>query len=200
MLLLRHASAGERLSSPSADRARKLDRVGRADARRLPAALADFTIDRIVTGPHARCVESVVPLARARGLEVECREELAPDASRRDTLALLAELPETALVCTHREVVERLFDGSVTVEKGGAWLLREARSELAPRIVRSSAHECRTEATEAARQRPSQRRLAARARAAQSWGGSPPGSDSPTARPRGPAPACRSRREPRAPR
>jgi 8-oxo-dGTP diphosphatase len=129
MLLLRHASAGERLSSPSADRARGLDHVGRADARRLVAMLADYSIDRIVTSPQARCFDTVVPLARARGLDIECREELALDASRRDTRALLAELPDTSLVCTHREVIERLFDGRVACEKGGAWVLqRKARS------------------------------------------------------------------------
>ena len=129
MLLLRHASAGERLASPSADRARGLDRVGRADARHLARTLADYTIDRIVTSSHARCLETVAPLARARGLDIECREELAPDASRRDARALLAELPETTLVCTHREVIERLFDGRVASEKGGVWVVqRNARS------------------------------------------------------------------------
>jgi hypothetical protein len=65
----------------------------------------------------------VAPLAHWLGIEVEYREELAPDASRNDTLALLAQLPETALVCTHREVFERLFRGKVTCEKGGTWIV-----------------------------------------------------------------------------
>jgi phosphohistidine phosphatase SixA len=123
MLLLRHASAGERLSSASLDRGRRLDRVGRADARLLPDALSGHPLERIVSSPHARCVETVRALALARGLAVEQREELAPDAALADTLALLDELPDDALVCTHREVVERLFDGRVTCEKGAAWLL-----------------------------------------------------------------------------
>lgn len=122
VLLLRHASAGERLSSPALDRGRTLDRAGRADARRLPEALAGYTIGRIVTSPHARCVETVIPIAHANGIEIERREELAPDAPRADTLSLLAELPADTLLCTHREVIERLFDGEVTCEKGGTWL------------------------------------------------------------------------------
>jgi 8-oxo-dGTP diphosphatase len=88
MLLLRHASAGERLSSASLDRSRRLDRVGRADARMLPQTLAGVTLERIVTSPHARCVETVRALGLARGLRVELREELVPEASREDVLAL----------------------------------------------------------------------------------------------------------------
>jgi phosphohistidine phosphatase SixA len=124
VLLLRHAGAGERLSSPALDRARTLDRAGRRDARRLPEALAGYTIGRIVTSPHTRCVETVIPIADANGIEIEPREELAPDAPRADTLSLLAELPADTLLCTHREVIEHLFDGEVTCEKGGAWLLK----------------------------------------------------------------------------
>ena len=132
MLLIRHASAGERLESPAEDRTRRLDPSGRADARALPAALADYGIDRIVSSPHARCLQTVLPLARRRGIEIECREELSPGASRKDTLALLAELPETALVCTHREVFERVFRGEITSEKGGTWLVERKGRRRVP--------------------------------------------------------------------
>lgn len=123
MLLLRHASAGERLTSASLDRARRLDRTGRADARMLPQTLASVALERIVTSPHARCVETVRALGLSRGLRVEPREELVPDASREDVLALLASLPAASLACTHREVFQRLFDGEITCEKGAAWLV-----------------------------------------------------------------------------
>lgn len=123
MLLLRHASAGERLTSASLDRARRLDRIGRADARMLPETLASVALERIVTSPHARCVETVRALGLARGIRVELREELIPDTPREDVLALLRSLPEASLACTHREVFQRLFDGEVTCEKGAAWLL-----------------------------------------------------------------------------
>ena len=128
MLLLRHASAGEKLGSPSLDRVRPLDAAGRAAARDLPAALAGFAIARILTSSHRRCLESVRQLAEARGLPVERREELAPDASLGDTKALLEELP----VCTHREVIERLFDGDIECEKGGAWVVERRGSRLVP--------------------------------------------------------------------
>ena len=66
MLLLRHASAGERLSSPEIDRFRRLDDAGRVVARQLVWSLADREITRIVSSPLARCVESVVPIAESR--------------------------------------------------------------------------------------------------------------------------------------
>jgi phosphohistidine phosphatase SixA len=132
MLLLRHASAGHRLASPSLDRARPLDRAGWDDARLLPAALARFRIDRIVTSPHVRCVQSLAPLVHALRVEAECRDALAPGASATAARALLDELGPTTLVCTHREVIERLFDGEIAAEKGGAWLLERDGDQWRP--------------------------------------------------------------------
>lgn len=132
MLLMRHGSAGERLPSPAEDRERRLDATGRRDARRLSAMVAGHAVDRIVTSPHARCRESVEPIAQERGLEIECREALAPDASPRDVLKLLEELPESTLVCTHREVFERLFDGDIRCEKGGVWVVDGRGDRILP--------------------------------------------------------------------
>ena len=53
MLLLRHASAGERLSSPGIDRFRRLDDGGRVVARQLVWAFADREISTIVSSPSA---------------------------------------------------------------------------------------------------------------------------------------------------
>jgi 8-oxo-dGTP diphosphatase len=123
MLLLRHASAGERLSSPAIDRFRQLDQAGRADARQLVWLLSRHVLDRVVTSPLARCVETVVPLANGRRLPVERRNELLPEAPLEETLELLVELGDASLVCTHREVVQKLFAGEIACEKGGAWVL-----------------------------------------------------------------------------
>jgi phosphohistidine phosphatase SixA len=136
LLLMRHASAGERLESPVHDRSRGLDAVGRADARALPATLAELELERIVSSPTARCVATVLGLARRRGIEIECRDEVGPDASRKEILSLLAEASERTLVCTHREVFERVFRGKVTCEKGGIWIAeRNGRRGRAPGAV-----------------------------------------------------------------
>ena len=134
MLFLRHASAGERLSSPGVDRFRRLDEAGRHVARQLVWALADQEITRIVSSPLARCVESVVPLAESRRLVVENRWELAPDVALDDLLTLLVDLPGTSLVCTHREVFETLLGWDVTCEMGGAWVLERSGPELVPAL------------------------------------------------------------------
>lgn len=134
MLLLRHASAGERLSSPGIDRFRRLDDGGRMVARQLVWAFADREISAIVSSPLPRCVESVIPLAESRGLVVEHRWELEPDSSIDDLRILLDDVPDTALVCTHREVFEKLLGWDVTCEKGGAWVLERSGSELVPAL------------------------------------------------------------------
>ena len=134
MLLLRHASAGTRLSSPGVDRFRRLDDAGRVVARQLVWSLADREITRIVSSPLARCVESVVPIAQSRGLVVETRWELEPDVALDDLTTLLLDLPDASLVCTHREVFEKLLGWDVTCEKGAAWLLERNGRELVPRL------------------------------------------------------------------
>lgn len=134
MLLLRHASAGERLSSPGIDRFRRLDDGGRMVARQLVWAFADREISAIVSSPLPRCVESVIPLAESRGLVVEHRWELEPDSSADDLRILLDDVPDSALVCTHREAFEKLLGWDVTCEKGGAWVLERSGSELVPAL------------------------------------------------------------------
>jgi 8-oxo-(d)GTP phosphatase len=114
------------------DRARPLDPEGRADARELPEALAPLEIARVVSSSLRRCVDSIRPLASARGLEIEVHDELTPDAGLAETRALLRELPDFSLVCTHREVIERLFHGRIAAEKGGTWILERRRGTLTP--------------------------------------------------------------------
>jgi 8-oxo-dGTP diphosphatase len=134
MLLLRHASAGARLSTPEIDRWRRLDDAGRIVARHLVWALADRELTRVVSSPLARCVETVVPLAESRRLVVENRWELGPDTSLEDVLNVLVDLPDTALVCTHREVIENLLGRDAPCEKGGAWVLERSGPELVPSL------------------------------------------------------------------
>jgi phosphohistidine phosphatase SixA len=134
MLLLRHASAGERLSSPAVDRFRRLDEGGRIMARQLVWAYADRELTKIVSSPFPRCVETVVPIGASRGLAVEQHWELAPDSSLDDIMTLLVDLPDTTLVCTHREVFEKLLGWDAPCDKGAAWVLERHGSELVPTL------------------------------------------------------------------
>jgi phosphohistidine phosphatase SixA len=134
MLLLRHASAGERLSSPGVDRFRRLDEDGRITARQLVWSLAEREITQIVSSPLARCVETVVPISAARGLVVETHWELEPDSNLDDVMTLLVDVPETTLVCTHREVFEKLLGWDAPCDKGAIWVLERHGRELVPAL------------------------------------------------------------------
>jgi hypothetical protein len=72
----------------------------------------------------------VEPIAESRSLVVDTRWELEPDVSLEDLTTLLADLPDTTLVCTHREVFEKLLGPDAECAKGGAWVLERNGSEL----------------------------------------------------------------------
>jgi 8-oxo-dGTP diphosphatase len=116
-LLVRHAWAGHSKDWEGDDRLRPLDERGRRQAEALPAALARFGIERLISSPFLRCTQSFEPLAVALGLPIEERDELADDAKRKHALALLDELEDaTAALCTHGELLHLLL-GDPT-EKG----------------------------------------------------------------------------------
>ncbi len=143
MLLLRHASAGEKLSSPGVDRFRRLDEGGRIMSRQLVLAYADREITKIVSSPFPRCVETVVPISASRGLAVDQHWELAPDSSLDDIMTLLLDLPDTTLACTHREVFEKLLGWDAPCDKGAAWVLERNGSELVPALYLEAAADVR---------------------------------------------------------
>ena len=144
VLLLRHASAGARLSSPHIDRFRELDDDGRVDARQLIWTLAGRALVRVVTSPLPRCVQSVVPIAESRGLVVERRDELLPDATVEEVMALLVELPDASLVCTHRRGPPALR-GRDFVREGRCLGSRAGRRALEPaRVHRPAEHGSRS--------------------------------------------------------
>src|SRR5919201_4946395 len=92
MLLVRHASAGSRETWPHDDRERPLDERGRHQALELVERLRDYPIETICSSPARRCVETVEPLAQARGLSIELRAELGEDRQGTDGAALLRAL------------------------------------------------------------------------------------------------------------
>ena len=102
LLLVRHASAGDRLAWEGDDRVRPLDKRGRRDAKELVAQLAAFEIEAILTSPFRRCVETVVPLAKARKLELDVREELGEEGQWTDGMALVRSLAaRDVVICGH---------------------------------------------------------------------------------------------------
>ena len=100
LLLLRHARAGDSETWPGDDRDRPLDAKGWKQAGGLVGRLESFRIDAIYTSPYRRCVDTVLPIAAARGLRPELRPELAmDDAAGAAFVQALAGRP--MLVCGH---------------------------------------------------------------------------------------------------
>ena len=90
-------------------------------------------VGRTATSPHRRCVDTVRPLARALGIELECRDALAPDASGESGLASSRSSRPTPSLCTSiARSSERLFGGDVQCEKGGAWVLERVDDHWRP--------------------------------------------------------------------
>ncbi|HEY1514101.1 MAG TPA: phosphoglycerate mutase family protein [Gaiellaceae bacterium] len=101
-ILVRHASAGDREAWPGDDMQRPLDERGRVQARGLVARLEEFQIGAIYSSPAVRCLETVEPLAAARGLVVVVRAELGESRQWEDGGTLLKQLAEAdAVVCGH---------------------------------------------------------------------------------------------------
>ena len=129
ILLVRHATAGERSAWSGDDRLRPLDDQGRRQAEALVEQLSDFAISRVVSSPYVRCVQSVEPLARALGLAVEESEKLA-EGHGDETISLIDEMRgTTAVLCTHGDVIPVVLDAVLpgedhqTSKKGSTWVL-----------------------------------------------------------------------------
>jgi 8-oxo-(d)GTP phosphatase len=79
LLLVRHASAGNRSDWDGPDELRPLDRKGRDQARRLTEVLPFFAPTAILTAERTRCRQTVEPLAHRLDLDVEPLPELGEE-------------------------------------------------------------------------------------------------------------------------
>jgi 8-oxo-dGTP diphosphatase len=102
LLLIRHASAGDRDAWVGDDDLRPLDGRGQGQASRLPELLGDYEITHVLSSPAVRCVQTVEPLARSRGLDIEVREELGEEQQDEAGAELVRALVgEQAALCVH---------------------------------------------------------------------------------------------------
>lgn len=131
VLVIRHGCAGDKRDWAGPDAERPLDPAGDRQAAALVAALTGRPVSRIVSSPARRCVDTVVPLAQARGLRVEEGPGLERTASGAELIGLVVA-PESAdaVLCTHGELMSHAL--AVFREEGvpmtadrtdDAWLL-----------------------------------------------------------------------------
>jgi 8-oxo-dGTP pyrophosphatase MutT (NUDIX family) len=113
LLLVRHASAGDRSDFDGPDELRPLDRRGRAQARRLAEVLPLFGPVVVATAEPVRCQESMVPLAQALGVEVTLVPELGEDRFHVD--------PQYGMTTVEQLLTPRADPGvTVVCSQGGA--------------------------------------------------------------------------------
>lgn len=132
LFLIRHAHAGDRTAS-SRDKFRPLTAKGHRRAEELAAFLGDQGVSRVLSSPATRCWQTVAPLAKASGVEVEEVDELWEGSSVDDVFALLEGLgAPVAAACSHGDIIPEMIDSlhrsgvSVTgrgCEKGSIWVL-----------------------------------------------------------------------------
>jgi 8-oxo-dGTP diphosphatase len=137
ILLVRHGRAGSRKNWDGPDEERPLSKKGQRQAEGLVELLGRDPVKRVLSSPYVRCVQTVEPLARTLGLEVELRPELAEGAPIDAALALVRDLAgTTAVLCSHGDIVPALVftladaDGvdvgdDPPCAKGSAWELEE---------------------------------------------------------------------------
>jgi 8-oxo-(d)GTP phosphatase len=110
LLVIRHARAGDRAEWQGDDRKRPLDKRGGRQAQALVDELAEFPLTRILSSPYDRCVQTVEPLAAARGLQIELRDELSEERQYLEGAALARSLVgEPLALCVHGGLSDAAF-------------------------------------------------------------------------------------------
>lgn len=133
ILLVRHAVALGRKAWSQPDHLRPLSLKGRAQAAALVDLLLPFGVDRILSSPAVRCVETIAPLADRLGVPIDVVQELGEGSGAAAAALVDASVPGTTLLCTHGDVVPELF-GALVAEapldeaafrcaKGSTWLI-----------------------------------------------------------------------------
>ena len=107
--LVRHGAAGDRHAWHEADELRPLDEEGRRQAKALVALLAEAVIERLLSSPYLRCVQTLEPLGAARGVPVETTPVLAEGAGGAGAVELLNR-DEALVACSHGDVIEEALD------------------------------------------------------------------------------------------
>ena len=106
LYLVRHADADKRNPYSPVDHLRELSEDGWRQATRIADRLGDAGVTRVLSSPFPRCRQTVEPLARRVGVEVEPHPALAEGADGRLTLALMRELAGTeAVLCSHGDII-----------------------------------------------------------------------------------------------
>jgi 8-oxo-dGTP diphosphatase len=134
LYVVRHAKAGVRSAWTDPDHERPLTRRGRKQAQRLVERFQGLEIERILSSPYLRCIQTLEPLGEARGLPVEPAPALREGASVDELLVAVESWRDRpTVVCGHGREIESMIDrleaegatieGARGIAKGSVWVL-----------------------------------------------------------------------------
>jgi 8-oxo-dGTP pyrophosphatase MutT (NUDIX family)/phosphohistidine phosphatase SixA len=140
VVLLRHASAGERETWPGDDFVRPLDATGQATAKALAPLLAAYEPTRIISARPVRCVQTVEPLATLTGLPVEVDDRFDESADVGSAAAVARDVVAgggVTVVCSQGGLIPAAVGmlagraaSACRTPKGSAWVLGFAGTDF----------------------------------------------------------------------
>lgn len=140
LYFVRHAKAGNRNEWKGDDRLRPLSKEGRRQADSLARSLARLIDGAVVSSPSLRCVQTVQPLASVLRVEIGEDERLAEGSDFEGALALIGELPEGSVLCSHGDVIPDTIAalqrrgcqivGEPQWRKAAVWVLRRVDGQI----------------------------------------------------------------------
>ncbi len=135
VLLVRHASAGDRDKWKGDDRLRPLDEIGSDQADELVRLLSRFDVQRLVSADYLRCVQTLQPAADSLGVEIEEQPLLSEEGfpgHEQDAVNAIRDLgdhEQAVAVCSQRVVVPEMVER--LAKEGGVELPDPQRSKKA---------------------------------------------------------------------
>lgn len=67
----------------------------------------------LLSSPYVRCVQTLEPLAEITGLEIVIDERLTEESPLEKTLAVLDDVADNAVLCSHGDVIPDLVNGLI---------------------------------------------------------------------------------------
>jgi 8-oxo-(d)GTP phosphatase len=146
ILIVRHATAGNKSRYKGDDRLRPLDKRGRAQAESLVGVLLAFGADTLYAADRTRCHQTLEPLAEELGVCIHNEPLLTEEAYAHDRKAArrrileIADADGTPVICTQGKVIPDLIewwcdrDGvrpdKSRNRKGSTWVMSLLRGTL----------------------------------------------------------------------
>lgn len=111
VFLVRHAKAGRRNDDMPDDSKRPLAEAGWTQARAIVDTLiAAGAAGPLLASPFTRCLQTLEPLSERLELTITGDERLAEAQPFAPMIALIAELPDGAVLCSHGDMIPDVID------------------------------------------------------------------------------------------